>query len=33
MREHSLSELEDAARLVDGITAPGGEPTTDAGCS
>ena len=29
MREHSLSELEDATRLVEKITALGGEPTTD----
>ena len=28
MREHSLSELEDATRLVEKITALGGEPTT-----
>jgi bacterioferritin len=29
MREHSVSELEDATRLVEKITALGGEPTTD----
>jgi len=29
MREHSLSELDDATRLVEKITALGGEPTTD----
>jgi bacterioferritin (cytochrome b1) len=29
MREHSLSELEDATRLVGKITALGGEPTTE----
>jgi bacterioferritin (cytochrome b1) len=29
MRERSLSELEDATRLVEKITALGGEPTTD----
>jgi bacterioferritin (cytochrome b1) len=29
MRAHSLSELEDATRLVEKITALGGEPTTD----
>jgi bacterioferritin (cytochrome b1) len=29
MREHSLAELEDATRLVEKITALGGEPTTD----
>ena len=29
MREHSLSELEDATRLVEKITALGGEPTID----
>jgi bacterioferritin (cytochrome b1) len=29
MREHSLSELEDAMRLVEKITALGGEPTTE----
>jgi bacterioferritin (cytochrome b1) len=29
MREHALSELEDATRLVEKITALGGEPTTD----
>ena len=29
MREHSLSELEDATRLVEKITALGGKPTTD----
>src|ERR687898_2837030 len=29
MREHSLSELEDATRLVEKIAALGGEPTTD----
>ena len=28
MREHALSELEDATRLVEKITALGGEPTT-----
>src|ERR687895_2776158 len=28
MREHSLSELEDATRLVEKIPALGGEPTT-----
>jgi bacterioferritin len=29
MRKHALSELEDATRLVEKITALGGEPTTD----
>ena len=29
MRKHSLSELEDATRLVEKIVALGGEPTTD----
>ena len=29
MREHAESELEDAARLVEKVTALGGEPTTD----
>jgi bacterioferritin (cytochrome b1) len=29
MRRHSLSELEDAIRLVEKITALGGEPTID----
>jgi bacterioferritin (cytochrome b1) len=29
MRQHSLSELEDATRLVEKITALGGEPTID----
>ena len=29
MREHSLSELEDATRLVEKITALGCEPTTE----
>jgi bacterioferritin (cytochrome b1) len=29
MREHSQSELEDATRLVEKITALGGEPTTE----
>jgi bacterioferritin (cytochrome b1) len=29
MRQHALSELEDATRLVEKITALGGEPTTD----
>ena len=29
MREHSRSELEDATRLVEKVTALGGEPTTD----
>ena len=29
MREHSLSELEDDTRLVEKITALGGEPTTE----
>src|SRR5688572_21366748 len=29
MRAHSLSELEDATRLVEKVTALGGEPTTD----
>ncbi len=29
MREHSLSELEDATRLVEKVTALGGKPTTD----
>jgi bacterioferritin (cytochrome b1) len=29
MREHSVSELEDATRLVEKITALGGEPTTE----
>jgi bacterioferritin (cytochrome b1) len=28
-RKHSLSELEDATRLVEKIAALGGEPTTD----
>jgi hypothetical protein len=28
-REHSRSELEDATRLAEKITALGGEPTTD----
>ena len=28
MREHALSELEDATRLVEKVTALGGEPTT-----
>jgi bacterioferritin (cytochrome b1) len=31
MREHSLSELEDATRLVEKITALGGKPTTEVG--
>ena len=29
LRDHSLSELEDATRLVEKVTALGGEPTTD----
>jgi bacterioferritin (cytochrome b1) len=29
MRQHSLSELEDATRLVEKITALGGEPTVE----
>ncbi|MET0510139.1 MAG: ferritin-like domain-containing protein [Thermoleophilaceae bacterium] len=29
MRQHALSELEDATRLVEKITALGGEPTTE----
>jgi bacterioferritin (cytochrome b1) len=29
MREHSLAELEDATRLVEKITALGGEPATE----
>jgi bacterioferritin len=29
MRTHALSELEDATRLVEKITALGGEPTTE----
>jgi bacterioferritin (cytochrome b1) len=29
MRQHSLSELEDVTRLVEKITALGGEPTTE----
>jgi bacterioferritin (cytochrome b1) len=29
MREHALAELEDATRLVEKITALGGEPTTE----
>jgi bacterioferritin (cytochrome b1) len=29
MKKHALSELEDATRLVEKITALGGEPTTD----
>lgn len=29
MREHAASELEDATRLVEKITALGGEPTTE----
>jgi bacterioferritin (cytochrome b1) len=29
MRRHALSELEDATRLVEKITALGGDPTTD----
>jgi bacterioferritin (cytochrome b1) len=29
MREHALLELEDATRLVEKITALGGEPTTE----
>jgi bacterioferritin (cytochrome b1) len=29
MREHSRSELDDATRLVEKITALGGEPTTE----
>lgn len=29
MKEHALAELEDATRLVEKITALGGEPTTD----
>jgi len=31
MREHALSELEDATRLVEKITALGGEPTVEVG--
>jgi bacterioferritin len=31
MRTHALSELEDATRLAEKITALGGEPTTDVG--
>ena len=29
MRDHALAELEDATRLVEKITAIGGEPTTE----
>jgi bacterioferritin (cytochrome b1) len=29
MRDHSVAELEDATRLVEKITALGGEPTTE----
>lgn len=29
MKEHALAELQDATRLVEKITALGGEPTTD----
>src|SRR5215203_5011187 len=29
MREHALSELEDTTRLVEKVTALGGEPTTE----
>jgi bacterioferritin (cytochrome b1) len=29
MKEHALAELEDATRIVEKITALGGEPTTD----
>jgi bacterioferritin (cytochrome b1) len=29
MRQHAASELEDATRLVEKVTALGGEPTTD----
>jgi bacterioferritin (cytochrome b1) len=29
MREHALSELEDLTRLVEKVTALGGDPTTD----
>src|ERR687890_2720806 len=29
MRAHAVSELEDATRLVEKITALGGQPTTD----
>jgi bacterioferritin (cytochrome b1) len=29
MREHAASELEDATRLVEKVTALGGEPTTE----
>ena len=29
MRKHAASELEDATRLIEKITALGGEPTTD----
>src|SRR5918992_3681306 len=29
MKKHALSELEDATRLVEKITALGGEPTTE----
>lgn len=29
MKQHALAELEDATRLVEKITALGGEPTTD----
>ena len=31
MREHALSELEDATRLAEKITALGGQPTTEVG--
>jgi bacterioferritin (cytochrome b1) len=29
MRQHALAELQDATRLVEKVTALGGEPTTD----
>src|SRR5919106_5216415 len=29
MRAHAQAELEDATRLVEKVTAPGGEPTTE----
>jgi bacterioferritin (cytochrome b1) len=29
MRQHAVAELEDATRLVEKVTALGGEPTTD----
>jgi bacterioferritin len=31
MSEHALSELEDATRLAEKVTALGGQPTTDVG--